>query len=194
MNKRIGLFGGTFDPVHKGHLSIARAFLESSIINELWILLSPLPPHKQDDSQVSYELRLEMLTEAFSGFKDVRISTVEETLPRPSYTYKTVQFIKERNPELQFIFCMGEDSLVQFHNWKHHHEILKEVNLLVAKRPGNTHLEVKDYILYKTHFVLHEPIEISSSQIKNSINDPFRLKEMLSDDVLKIIQREQLYK
>ena len=194
MSVRVGLFGGTFDPVHNGHISIAKAFLGSSLIDELWVLLTPTPPHKLNGEQVSYELRLEMLRLGFIGIEGVKISTVEKDLPSPSYSYKTIQHLKELHPQKKFLFCMGEDSLEQIHGWKFHKEILKEVNLLVAKRPGNTHSEVKDYILYKTNFVIHTPIEVSSSNIKELIGNENKLNKLVPEKVLEVIQREQLYR
>lgn len=193
MPTRVGLFGGTFNPVHNGHLAIANAFLNSSQIDELWVLLSPMPPHKLKTEPVSYDLRLEMLHAAFDEISHTKISTVEKELPRPSYSFKTIHHLKELYPEYEFVFCMGEDSLAQFNTWKFHEKILDQVNLLVAKRPGTSHSKVEDYILTKTLFVLHTPIEVSSSSIKHLINKENELKKLIPEKVFQIIQRERLY-
>jgi len=132
--KKIGLFGGTFDPVHNGHVSIARSFMNSGVIDELWILLTPNPPHKKDGKQVQYSSRLAMLNNAFADLP-VTILTIENDLPKPSYTFQTIRHLKKEHPNYEFYFCMGEDSLAQFDTWKFFKEILEEANLLVAKRP-----------------------------------------------------------
>ena len=191
---RIGLFGGTFDPVHNGHLSIAESFLKSGIIDQLWVLLTPFPPHKTNENHASYAHRLRMLEQAFEGKNNTSILTIENELPKPSYSFNTIRYLKQiNNPDLEFFFCMGEDNLAKFHTWKFHKKILEEADLLVANRPGANHSQVKNYILENTTFVDHEPLEVSSSEIKDSINDNEGLKKMLPEKVLEIIRKEALY-
>lgn len=194
MGKKVGLFGGTFDPVHKGHISIARAFLESGYIEELWILLTPYPPHKQDDKKSSYEIRFQMLEAAFGGLEGVSISAIEDQLPKPSYTVQTVRYLKKEHPGIKFYFCMGEDSLAKFHTWKFYREIIEECELLVAHRPGASHQSVEKIILNHTHFVDHSPVDISSSTIKQRIKEDRPVNEFLPDKVLAIIDKNQLYR
>lgn len=194
MNKRVGLFGGTFDPVHNGHLSIAQSFLQSSFINELWILLTPFPPHKREKNHVSYLKRKEMLELVFAKKKHVKILTIENDLPKPSYSFNTISYLKKLHPDLTFLFCIGEDNLSKFHSWKHHEKILKEVELLVAKRPGADHSDVESYILRKTTFVDHVPVSISSSKVKKVINNRLLLKELIPENVIDFIQKEALYR
>ena len=194
MSPAIGLFGGTFDPVHNGHLSIARSFLESPLISELWILLTPVPPHKHGNGHVKYETRYKMLSTAFEGLSGIRILTIENELPKPSYTYNTIRHLKELHPDKEFMFCMGEDSLTQFHTWKYYHEILEEAKLLVAERPGSDHSVVDKKILDHTIFVEHEPLEISSSQIKEFLKKGESLSDLLPQQVINIIEKEHLYR
>lgn len=193
MAKRIGLFGGTFDPVHKGHQSIAKAFLQSGFIDELWILLTPYPPHKLDDEQASFQLRFEMLKAAFKNMPDVEISTVENTLPKPSYSIQTIRYLKSKHPDYIFLYCMGEDSLAGFNSWRHYEEILKECELLVAQRPGETHKHVEEKILNRAKFVDHSPLDISSTEIRESLQHGKQVENVLPEEVLKIIEKEQLY-
>lgn len=191
--KKIGLFGGTFDPVHNGHVKIAQSFINSGCIDELWILLTPFPPHKIEADHVSYETRLAMLEQAFSGIK-CRILSIENNLPKPSFTYRTIQVLKEQNSDCKFYFCMGEDSLSQFHNWKHFENILAEADLLVARRPNSDHTNVDELILKHTIFVDHKPIEISSSGIKSRIKDSGFINDNLPSGVISIIEKENLYR
>ena len=191
---RIGLFGGTFDPVHNGHLSIADSFLKSGTIDQLWVLLTPFPPHKEDENHASYATRLKMLKAAFEGMSQLSILTIENELPKPSYSYNTIRHLIEvNNPDYQFFFCIGEDNLAKFHTWKFHEQILDQVNLLVANRPGADHSQVKNYILEKTTFVNHEPLDISSSEIKEKIQRHEEIKKMIPRKVLGIIEQEALY-
>lgn len=190
---RIGLFGGTFDPVHRGHVSIAESFLNSGFIDELWILLTPFPPHKQGNGHTLYELRHEMLKAAFVDIESVQILTVENELPKPSYTINTIRYLKAVYPKKEFHFCMGEDSLTGFHTWKFHEEILEEATLLVADRPEYDRTLVAEYILNKTTFVTHEPLSISSSEIKERIRNKESIETFVPEEVLKVITSEKLY-
>lgn len=192
MNK-IGLFGGTFDPVHIGHVKIAESFLRSAVIDELWILLTPFPPHKQTKDHADYTQRFEMLTLAFSHL-DCKILTIENELPKPSYTYRTIQYLKTKHPTNEFYFCMGEDSLEKFDQWKHYEEILSGADLLVAKRPNADRSGVKKSILSQTTFVDHEAVQISSTEIKVNIYNIDFLKGALPKKVFAFIEKQKLYR
>lgn len=190
---KVGLFGGTFDPVHNGHVSIAQSFLDSGIIDELWILLTPFPPHKQGNGHAIYDVRYKMLSIAFNELGSVKILTVENELPKPSYTINTIRYLKKLNPGKEFYFCMGEDNLTGFHTWKYHDEILREATLLVADRPESDRSMVAEYILEKTRFVNHKPLSISSSGIKERLKNHEPIESFVSEEVLKIITNEKLY-
>lgn len=192
--KRIGLFGGTFDPVHKGHQSIAESFLRSGLIDKLWVLLTPFPPHKQDENHAGYDYRYQMLEAVFGQISDIHISTIENELPKPSYSVQTIRYLKKEYPDHQYYFCMGEDSLAKFHTWKYYEEILQECDLLVARRPGESHDSVEDQILHKTHFVDHDPLDIASSDIKSAIKQGKEVKQLLNPAVYSLIEKEQLYR
>lgn len=193
MSRRVGLFGGTFDPVHKGHLSIAKSFLDSGMIDELWVLLTPYPPHKQEKNPTDYQTRLKMLEAAFSDMGKVKINTIENSLPKPSYSVQTIRHLKSEHPDKTFLYCMGEDSLAKFHTWKFYDEILEECELLVAQRPGVSHEGTQEKILAHTHFVSHTPLDISSSDIRNGASNKESVREMVPEQVALIIENEQLY-
>ncbi|MGN8226544.1 nicotinate (nicotinamide) nucleotide adenylyltransferase [Gracilimonas sp. BCB1] len=193
MSARIGLFGGTFDPVHNGHLSIAKSFIQSDLIDELWVLLTPYPPHKSSGFQTAYDIRLEMLKKAFWDQNNVSIKTIENELPKPSYSVQTIRYLKKHHPDNTYYYCMGEDSLSQFHSWKFYQEILQECELLVAQRPGETHKDVEKKILKRTHFVNHTPLDISSSQIRENIAAGKSIIVQVPEEVIKVIEKEQLY-
>lgn len=194
MKARTGLFGGSFDPVHNGHLAIAESFLRSDLVDELWVLLTPSSPHKEDQQLADFSLRLKMLDSAFEAWEQIHISTIEEELPKPSYTIQTIQHLQHAEPDRSFIYCLGEDSLREFHTWRSYQNILDHCELLVAQRPGVSHNDVEPAILDKTHFVDHDPVQISSTDIKDRISKGLKVDHLLPDSVLKIIEKEQLYK
>lgn len=193
MAKSIGLFGGTFDPVHNGHISIAQSFIQSHIIDELWILLTPYPPHKENREQTSYSVRLKMLESAFSSVLGSYVLTIENELPQPSYSINTIKYLKAEHPEITFYFCIGEDNLIHFHNWKSYKEILNEIELLVVSRPTSDYSKINVNILSKTTFIKHEPIDISSTQIKQKLQRKESVNDLLPQKVLQIIKDESLY-
>jgi len=189
--KRIGLFGGSFDPVHNGHIEAVNSFLESGLIDEIWILLTPAPPHKPDQKKTDFEHRYNMLKLAFQESDNIKISDIENDLPKPSYTLQTIHHLKTKNPDYTFFLCLGEDSLQYFHKWHKYHDILEECTLLVVDRPGSDHGDVDSYILEKSIFVDHKPMNISSTEIRRAPNTATLMK--LPDDVLNYIQKNNLY-
>lgn len=190
---RVGLFGGTFDPVHNGHISIVRSFLQSGYIDKLWILLTPVPPHKLNKEHVSFDHRKEMLRLAFQDVEHVSISTIEQTLPKPSYTVQTVTHLAQKYPEDEFSLCIGEDSLAQFHTWKDYRKLLEHCQLLVAERPDTEHNEVRSEIMEKVQFIPHDPVEASSTEIRELLNSGKDPQLLLPDRVYSYIKEHKLY-
>ncbi|HET6528321.1 MAG TPA: nicotinate (nicotinamide) nucleotide adenylyltransferase, partial [Balneolaceae bacterium] len=161
----IGLLGGSFDPVHNGHLAIAQSFLESEYISELWVLPAPDPPHKKH-SLTNYDIRLKMLKVAFGQMDDVCINEVEKKLSYPSYTVQTVKYLNEKHPDSSFFLCIGEDSAVDFTEWFQWQEILDYCNLLIARRSTTDGSGPNEKVLEKVRFVSHQPVDISSTEIR----------------------------
>lgn len=194
MSKKVGLFGGTFDPVHNGHIAIARSFLDSGFIDELWILPSPSPPHKSEKPVTPLADRKRMLELAFSGFENVQISEIEATLPLPSYTIQTIQFLKEYFPETRFYLCIGGDSLEEFETWHQPDEILNETELLVAERPDTDYHDLPETVLAKVHFIDHQPVDVSSTELRNLLKNEGELDEMIPEEVNDYIRKKGLYR
>jgi len=134
----IGLFGGTFNPVHAGHLAIARDARCLFGLDEVWLVPSASPPHKPPPAGASDADRLEMLRLALDAEGDpaLRICDIEFSLPPPSYTLRTVRALRARHPELSFSFVMGADSLLQLHAWHRPLDLLAEIPVLSLARPG----------------------------------------------------------
>ncbi len=193
MADRIGIFGGVFDPVHLGHLSISRSFLESKIINQLLILPSPSPPHKQGKSILSLKHRLQMLELAYQGWDNIDISDLETRLPAPSYTLQTVKHLQKSNPDNLYFLCIGGDSLKNFKSWYEYRQILNRVTLLVAERPEISLDDVSEELLEKSIFVDHQPVKISSTAIRKQADYGLKISDGLPDEVLDYILKHHLY-
>lgn len=192
--RAIGIFGGTFDPVHNGHLAIAKSFLESDLIEELWIFLSPYPPHKESESiTADYSQRLKMLQAAFKPVKKTTISDLELRLPKPSYTVQTIKYLKKKHPDFNFFLCVGKDSFNTFTTWYRWEEILGSVRLLVADRPVNRPKNLPRKLYERAQFINHEAIAVSSTAIRKRLQDGKPIDDLVPESVTKIIEEENLY-
>lgn len=192
----VGVLGGTFDPVHRGHLSIARSFLDSGYIDRLWVMLTPDPPHKEGEALSPYPIRLKMLEKAFSGFERVEVSDLERRLETPSYTWRTLSRLRKQYPEKEFLLCIGEDSLTGFTSWKKWRRIVDRHHLLVARRPGSDPGEAGEIpaaLRERTRYVTHRPVEISSTAIRRAIREGDDVSRWLPPGVMAIIRSEKLY-
>lgn len=193
--RRIGIFGGTFNPVHNGHVSIANDFLESGSINALWIFLNPSPPHKENEPFAPYRLRLKMLQKAFESFDNAFVSDLETDLPTPSYTIQTLSYLTDTYPHYSFFLCIGRDSYLSFKSWHRWQDILERCRLLVADRPIENEkdkqidLELSAY----TNFIEHQPVDISSTQVRNRAGQGKSISDLVPPAVAEIINEEQLY-
>lgn len=167
MGKRIGIFGGSFDPVHTGHVEAVASFLNSGLLDEVWVLLTPDPPHKRGKSQAPYNDRLAMLQLAFAEIDSVVVSTYEKELPAPSYTLQTLTNLRNDYPGHTFFLCVGGDSVNHFHKWYRFEEILEICSIIAAERPGNGMEQADHRVLEKTIFVEHNPISISSTGVRS---------------------------
>ncbi|MEL7834602.1 nicotinate (nicotinamide) nucleotide adenylyltransferase [Fodinibius sp. Rm-B-1B1-1] len=191
--KSIGILGGSFDPVHKGHISIAKSFLESDYIDELWVLLTPDPPHKTETSLADYRYRLKMLQAAFGDIEGVNVSDLENKLSQPSYTIQTLKYLYETYPQHKFFLCIGGDSFQDFKSWKDWQQILAHCNLLVAKRPGTNTKNMDDSILKNTYFINHHPIAVSSTEVRELVRTGNDISNLVPKEVEQIIETNNLY-
>ena len=126
--------------MHNGHISLAKYLLDSDIVDEVWIVVSPLNPLKTTTNElIADELRLQMAKIAFEGIRDTKVSDVEFRLPRPSYTIDTLNFLQKQCPDYQFFLLIGEDNMAVFDKWKDYKEILRKYTVLVYPRHADTH-------------------------------------------------------
>src|ERR1051325_6498943 len=121
---KIGLFFGSFNPVHIGHVAVADYIVEHTDVEEIWFVVSPQNPFKQSASLLVDDERLKMVAMAIAGHKKIKTCDVEFTLPKPSYTIDTIHYLKNQYPENEFVVIMGEDNLTRFDQWKDYDKIL----------------------------------------------------------------------
>ena len=161
----VGLYFGSFNPVHDGHLSIAEYMLEHAPIDELWFVLSPQNPLKNPTDLWPNEKRFELLKSAIDGRSKMSICTVEWDMPTPSYTIDTLKKLSERYPDTVFSIIMGADNLQIIERWKSFEEILETYKIFVYPRPNITY---SAYFKHPNVTIFDAPLmDISSSQIRN---------------------------
>ncbi|MDG2052841.1 MAG: nicotinate (nicotinamide) nucleotide adenylyltransferase [Flavobacteriaceae bacterium] len=197
MNKKIGLFFGTFNPVHIGHLIIANHMAEFSELDEVWLVVTPHNPHKKKNTLLEDTHRLAMVRIATEAYLKLKASKIEFDLPQPNYTVNTLAVFEEKYPDKEFCLIMGEDNLMSLHKWKNYEVILENYPIFIyprisenLKRGANSILEKKSSITF-----INAPIvELSSKFIRKNIALNKNIKPMLSKNVWHYIDEMNFYK
>lgn len=194
--KAIGILGGTFDPVHNGHVSIAESFAKSRFIDFLYVVLTPYPPHKEQYDITKFAHRLNMLRLAFEEYENIRVSEIEKELPSPSYTVRTLRYFRKELSGKEIYLCLGEDSVADFKKWHKWSEIIDMCNLLVARRPDTKVEEIEPDLVERIQYVAHEPVDISSTELRNlfTTGKGSSAEKLVPDKVADYIREHQLYR
>ena len=194
MNKKIGLFFGTFNPIHIGHVIIANHMAEFSDLDEVWLVVTPHNPHKKKSTLLNNHHRLDMVFMACEEFEHLQPSDVEFRLEQPNYTVKTLAHLQEKFPTNEFCLIMGEDNLKTFHKWKNFEVILENHSLYVYPRKsgGRVENQFKDHP--KITRVEAPVIEISATFIRDSIKEGKFIKPMLPPKVWDYVLHNNFYK
>ena len=163
--RKIGIYSGSFNPIHHGHVMLANYLVEFSDLDELWFVVSPQNPLKKKEDLMKDEDRLKMVELALEGDSRLKVSGIEMSLSLPSYTINTLRALSEQYPEDQFVFICGMDSLQGLRHWREYQAILENYELLVFPRKGYDGGELIHHLK-----VLETPvIEVSSTFIRNSL-------------------------
>jgi nicotinate-nucleotide adenylyltransferase len=196
--------GGTFNPIHNGHLILAQEAKEQFQLDEIWFLPSKRQPHKDSGELPEDEIRLAMLQAAISDNPSFTISMLEMQRDdkKLTYTFDTMVELKEKYPEIEFSFIIGEDSLVQLHKWYHFEDLLKGMIFLVAPRPGQAKMEEMKKIAEEYEKKYHARIgiidmpmmEISSTAVREKAADGKSVRYYLPECVETMIRTKQIYR
>ena len=188
----IGLFFGSFNPIHIGHLAIANYMLEFSDLDEIWLIISPQNPLKNKKTLLNEYERFKMVELALANNLKIKPNDIEFRLPKPSYTIDTLTYLSERNPKHNFVLIAGTDNFHSFHKWKNYEEILNQYNLYIYPRPG---YDLGKYQNHKSLKLINAPImEISSSFIRKAIKEGKDIRYFLPREVYNYIEKMNLYK
>jgi nicotinate-nucleotide adenylyltransferase len=191
---KIGLYFGTFNPIHIGHLVIANHMAEYSDLNQIWFVVTPQSPFKVKQSMLDNYQRLEMVYLATKDYDKLKPSDIEFNLPQPNYTVNTLAYLQEKYPNYEFALIMGEDNLKGFHKWKNYEWILLNHHIYVYPRLSEGAINTEFHNNKKVHFVNAPIIELSSTFIRNSIKEGKNVRPMLPEHVWAYLDEMNFYK
>ncbi|AUC16906.1 nicotinic acid mononucleotide adenylyltransferase [Tenacibaculum sp. SZ-18] len=192
--KNIGLYFGTFNPIHIGHLIIANHMVENSDLDEIWMVVTPHNPFKKKSSLLENHHRFEMVYRATEDYDKISPSDIEFKLPQPNYTVHTLAHISEKYSSNNFSLIMGEDNLKSLHKWKNYETILEHHNVYVYPRISQGKVETQFDNHPKIHRVKAPIVEISSTMVRNAIKNRKNIKPLLCATVWKYIDEMNFYK
>lgn len=189
--KRIGIFGGSFNPVHIGHIRLARYLRTCDLVDEVWLTLSPQNPLKDAETLISDEHRLAMLRLATTGISEIVVCDIELSMPRPSYTINTLELLSSRCPDCQFKLIIGSDNWLRFEQWREARRIIAEYGVIVYPRPG---YEIEKPILTRNVELVAAPMtDISSTQLRRAIAHGELVDDYMPQSVIQYINDNKLY-
>jgi nicotinate-nucleotide adenylyltransferase len=191
---KIGLYFGTFNPIHVGHLIIANHMAENSDLEQIWLVVTPHNPHKQKSTLLDDYLRLHLVHLATKDYPKIKPSDIEFKLAQPNYTVHTLAHLKDHFPQHEFSLIMGEDNLNSLHKWKNFEYILENHNLYVYPRVS-VNDENNDLLNHaRVHKVAAPIVEISSTFIRENIKNKKNFRPLLPEKVWEYIDHNNLYK
>lgn len=192
--KSIGLFFGSFNPIHLGHTQLAEYIFEYPGLDEIWYIVSPRNPLKEQSELIDEHLRFRLIEMATEGKDYLKVSDIEFNMPKPSYTINTLQALSEKYPEDNFILLIGSDNMQIFDQWKDYQTILNEYSILVYPRKDFDYEPFEE--IYPDMQILEEApfFEISSTDIRELIKNNQDASQWLHPDVYQFIKENSLYK
>lgn len=191
---KVGLYFGTFNPVHIGHLIIANHLAENSDLDEIWMVVTPHNPLKKKAGLLEDYHRMHMIHLATENYDKLKPSDIEFKLPQPNYTINTLVHLKEKYPKYHFALIMGEDNLKSFPKWKNYEVILEDYEVYVYPRISELDIPAELVNHPKIYRINAPIIELSSTFIRNSIKEGKNIRPMLDDKVWEYIDHNLFYK
>jgi nicotinate-nucleotide adenylyltransferase len=199
--EKIGLFGGTFNPIHFGHLNLALELREKGGLDRVWFIPALVSPFRVDEAIISYPHRFKMVEIALSDFPGFEVSTIELSRPPPSFMIDTIREILSTYSEKNFFLLLGEDSLLRFNEWKEPLEIVRKMPLLIGSRHPSTLLKQLPHLNFDREIVaaikqgmtVIRQLEISATEIRERLKNGLNCIPFLPSKVLDYIYENQLY-
>lgn len=189
--KKIGIYSGSFNPIHHGHVMLANYLVEFSDLDELWFVVTPQNPLKKKEDLLDDDERLKMVQLAIGDDPRIHVSDIEMHLSTPSYTINTLTALSEQYPDSEFVFVCGMDSLQNLKNWREYQKILDNYELLVFPREG---YDGGELINYPSVTVLKTPIlEISSTFIRQCIKEGRDVRHFMPEKAFLYMKEHRLY-
>jgi len=191
---KIGLYFGTFNPIHIGHLIIANHMAEHSDLDQIWMVVTPHNPHKQKNTLLDDYHRLHMVHLATEDFPKIKPSDIEFKLPQPNYTINTLVHLQEKHPTYEFSLIMGDDNLNSLHKWKNYEAILQHHHIYVYPRLNSGEINEEFTNHPKIHRIDAPVVELSSTFIRESIKNNKNVIPMLPHKVWEYVEHNLFYK
>ena len=191
---KIGLYFGTFNPIHSGHLIIANHMVEHSDLDEIWLVVTPHNPFKNKSSLLDNHHRFEMVCKATENYSKIKPSDVEFKLPQPNYTIYTLAHLTDLYPDKEFSLIMGEDNLKSFHKWKNFETILEHHEIYVYPRISDGNPDIPLVNHKKINKIEAPVVQISSTMIRNGIKSGKNIQPLLSKEVWEYIDEMNFYR
>ena len=192
--KKTGLFFGSFNPIHIGHLIIANHIVEHDDLDEVWFVVTPHNPHKQKKTLLNDTQRLMMVRLAVDNYPKLKASNIEFGLSQPNYTVNTLAVLQEKYPDRQFVLLMGQDNLASFHKWKNYEAILKYYQIYVYPRLTDKKLKPEFLSNPAIKFIKAPIMELSATQIRQDIRAGKNVRPLLPPEVYQYIDEMNFYK
>ncbi len=187
---KVGLFFGSFNPIHIGHLAIANYMVEYSDMDKVWFVVSPQNPFKKKKGLLAEYHRLRLVDIAIEDDLRFKASNVEFSMPQPSYTIDTLAYLKDQYPEIDFVLIMGEDNLKTLHKWKNAEQIINHYQIYVYPRDNET---VNNQTYDNVKLIKAPLMELSSSFIRQAIKDKKDVRYYMHPKVAEYIKEMHFY-
>jgi nicotinate-nucleotide adenylyltransferase len=191
---KVGLYFGSFNPIHIGHLILANHLAEYSDLDQVWFVVTPHNPFKKKNTLLDNYQRLEMVYQATKDYIKLKPSDIEFGLPQPNYTINTLAYLQEKHPDHAFSLIMGEDNLKSFHKWKNYEQILENNDIYIYPRISEGKVATQFDNHERIHRVEAPIIQLSSTFIRKSIKAGKNIKPMLPEHVWTYLDEMNFYR
>jgi nicotinate-nucleotide adenylyltransferase len=188
---KIGLFFGSFNPIHHGHLMVASFIANHTDLQQVWLVVSPQNPHKTQTSLLNEYDRLHLAQLAIEDDAQIKVSDIEFKLPKPSYTIDTLTYLQEKYPQHQFYVIMGSDSFQNLPKWKNFEALVKNYQFIVYRRPG---FDITEDYGADMQYLEAPMLELSATLIRNNCKDGITIRYLVPEQVRLEIERNNYFK